>query len=99
MATASATDPGALKVAFEDNCVVVNDTDEYYFDSAQSVSTVALLCSFLQTQDGFPEGMQIVPFSSNGKKIVSKVAASSTVAFVKIEPQGTPGNLFKKFIL
>jgi hypothetical protein len=82
---------GALKVTFEDTCVVVNDTDEYYFDSPQSVRTVGLLCAFLQTQDGFPDGMQMVPFSANGKKIVSRDVPSSTVAFVKVEPTGTPG--------
>jgi hypothetical protein len=84
MASTELTDPALLKVQFEDKCIVVNDADEYYFDSAEKVSTVGLLCAFLETQEGFPPGMKALPFSSKGRKIASRDVSSSTVAFIKI---------------
>lgn len=84
MASTELADPALLKVQFEDKCIVVNDADEYYFDSAEKVSTVGQLCAFLETQEGFPPGMKALPFSSKGRKIASRDASSSTVAFIKI---------------
>lgn len=78
-----------LKLVFEDNCVVVNDTEEYYFDSIDSLKTVGQLIAFLEGQETFPKDKKVMPFSAKGRKIGSKEAAASTVAFIRIEaPEG-----------
>lgn len=82
-----------LKLVFEDNCVVVNDTEEYYFDSIDSLKTVGQLCAFLEGQETFPKDKKVMPFSVKGRKIGSKEAAASTVAFIKIEAaEGCPSS-------
>lgn len=80
-----ATLPGMLKLVFEENCVVVDDTEEYYFDSIEALKTVGQLCAFLEGQESFPKDKKVMPFSVKGRKIGSKEAAASTVAFIKIE--------------
>jgi hypothetical protein len=78
-----------LRLVFEDDCVVVNDTEEYYFDSIDSLKTVGQLLAFLEGQETFPKDKKVMPFSVKGRKIGSKEAAASTVAFIKIEsPEG-----------
>lgn len=84
-----ASQPGMLKLVFEENCVVVDDTEEYYFDSLDSLKTVGQLCAFLEGQETFPKDKKVMPFSVKGRKIGSKEAAASTVAFIRIEaPEG-----------
>ena len=79
------TQPGMLKLVFEDNCVVVNDTEEYYFDSIDALKTVGQLCAFLEGQETFPKDKKVFPFSVKGRKIGSKEAAASTIAFIRID--------------
>jgi hypothetical protein len=50
MATVDPTDPSLLRVTFEEGCIVINDQEEYLYNSADEIKTVALLCAFLERQ-------------------------------------------------